>query len=102
MTDERIRTYFELKGLAIKDAELFFQMLGSVSQTEEVDIDAFIAGCMKMKGFALSVDLLSLGFETKLIGRAQVEFISHMNDSLAAMQETLSKLANYNPRPLSI
>lgn len=91
MEDDRVRSYFELKGLAIKDAELFFQMLGSVSQTNAVDIDAFIAGCMKMKGFALSVDLLSLGFETKLISRAQTQNFAAISERLDMLIERLFK-----------
>lgn len=101
MSDEKIKAYFELKGLPIKDAELFFKMLGTVSQTKEVDVESFIAGCMKMKGFALSVDLLSLGFETKLIGRTQGEFIKDVRDTLNSIQD---KLVNMGPStiPLSI
>jgi len=56
---------------------------------------------MKMKGFALSVDLLSLGFETKLIGRTQGEFIKDVRDTLNSIQD---KLVNMGPStiPLSI
>jgi len=69
MADSRIRSHFELKGLDIKDAEMFFKMLTSITGDKDVEIGAFVAGCMKMKGFAMSVDLLSIGFELKLLAQ---------------------------------
>jgi len=42
MKTDKVRSYFELKGLEIKDAELFFTMLSQVSQSPDVEIDAFI------------------------------------------------------------
>lgn len=90
MSDERIRSYFELKGLAIKDAELFFHIIGCADQEEEVDINDFIAGCMKTKGFALSVDLLSLGYQTKQISNEQKQYFADVREQLKDIHEKLS------------
>jgi len=85
MSNAKVRSYFELKGLGIKDASSFFRMLSEVSPTDKVEIDSFISGCMKMKGFALSVDLLSLGFETKLMKKHQENMFNDVSRKLDMM-----------------
>jgi len=71
MQDVRFATYLELKGLDIKDAELFFRMLLDMSDCSTVDINTFIGGCLKMKGLALNIDLLSLSYQTSMLHKYQ-------------------------------
>jgi len=63
MDNPKLRAEIELNGLDIKDAEMFFSLLTSVTGETEVKIERFVAGCMKMKGYAMNVDLLSANFE---------------------------------------
>jgi len=74
MDDNRIRRMFELKGLDIKDARLFFQMLAGVDGSNEVDLHTFVAGCMKIKGVAMSVDLMSVCFELRMLAQRESKF----------------------------
>jgi len=98
MANEKVRAYFELKGLQIKDAELFFRMLSQVSQSDGVDIDAFISGCMKMKGFAMSVDLLSLGFETRDLSKVQESIYKSISTKLESMAHLMGMTSSHSSK----
>jgi len=67
MTNGQVRGIFEAKGITIKDAQGFFGMLSSVSNAEEIDIEKFVAGCLRMKGAASSVDLQTLRYEVHVV-----------------------------------
>eukprot|EP00435_Cladocopium_sp_Y103_P060812 s1402_g22.t1 len=72
-------------GLEIHDAKTFFDMLIGVSDDKYVDIDTFVKGCMRMKGPATSIDMLSMGYEVTLIHR-QNRRVEKAIDELAAWQ----------------
>jgi len=72
--DPKLRSEIEMRGLDIKDAEMFFTLLTSVTGEKEVKIDTFVAGCMKMKGIAMNVDLLLIGFELQLMMKGMHSF----------------------------
>jgi len=69
LMSNKVRAHMEVMGLQVKDAHLFFQMLSSMSDSEEVDIDFFVEMCVKMKGTASSVDLQTLTFEVRSMNR---------------------------------
>jgi len=46
-------------------------MLLSMSDTSTVDVNTFIGGCLKMKGLALNIDLLSLSYQTSMLHKYQ-------------------------------
>jgi len=93
MNDTRIRNLFELKGLDIKDAQLFFRMLAGVDGDREVDIDTFVAGCMKIKGVAMSVDLLSVSFELKMLTQRENKFMKSLSERLDGVIELVKSVA---------
>merc|ERR1712012_428996 len=74
MDDVAFRTHFEVRDVDIKDAELFFRMLATVAESDEVPFATFTEGCMRLKGMASSIDLHTVHFETKLMNRTQKFF----------------------------
>merc|ERR550532_3057363 len=60
-------TYFELAEIDIKDAHEFFDAVATLTGCSEISIDAFVEGCMKVKGAATSIDLQVLSFQVKEI-----------------------------------
>jgi hypothetical protein len=64
-----LRVYLEADGIDVSDAALFFSLLRSCcgSGEEEVDINAFVAGLMKIRGGATSLDVQALVWQTQLI-----------------------------------
>jgi len=93
MDDSKFRSFFELRDLDIKDAEMFFHMLCEVTGSEEVDISTFVTSCMRMRGLASSLDLHALSFELKVLHISQRRFV----DSFHAEMENLRSLLGGHP-----
>jgi len=69
-------------GLEIHDAKTFFDMLAGVASDKYIDIETFVKGCMRMKGPATSIDMLSMAYEVTLMHRQS----SRIERSLAEVQ----------------
>merc|ERR1712176_1313205 len=67
MAEQRFRDYCEVRNIEIRDAETFFTMLSSATHTKQVELSTFVAGVMRLKGVASSIDLQALSFKIKLI-----------------------------------
>merc|ERR1719330_2216491 len=65
--DSRVRHLFQLYDIDIADVDLFYQMMAEIVGSSELDIEIFIAACMKMKGNASSADVQMLIYQTKLV-----------------------------------
>jgi len=65
--DIRISSFFELQGLDIKSLETFFELLTHISNTHEVDMESFVTGCLKMRGYATNIDVFMLLFQSKAL-----------------------------------
>merc|ERR1712107_930659 len=52
MENPDFRQYFDVRGVDIKDADIFFQLLRAGAEVDdaEVDMDIFLAGCLRLKG----------------------------------------------------
>merc|ERR1719454_1368410 len=76
MQNGELRQYFDVRGIDVKDADMFFKMLCAAAEVSgtEVDIETFIGGCMRLKGFASSIDVQTLAFESKLMHCLQKRF----------------------------
>eukprot|EP00439_Symbiodinium_sp_Y106_P069597 s176_g12.t1 len=62
----RFRAYLTARGIDIKNVEVFFRMLAAASGNAEVEIKVLANALVRMKGFATSIDLQTLTFETKM------------------------------------
>jgi len=67
----KMKANLAVLGLDIKDAELFLGMLAEASGEKEVNVDAFIHGCMRLKGTATSLDMQLLVFGTSMVYKCQ-------------------------------
>eukprot|EP00928_Gymnodinium_smaydae_P043485 TRINITY_DN29120_c0_g1_i1.p1 TRINITY_DN29120_c0_g1~~TRINITY_DN29120_c0_g1_i1.p1 ORF type:complete len:610 (-),score=103.14 TRINITY_DN29120_c0_g1_i1:251-2080(-) len=57
LEQSKTKAYLAVLGLDIKDAELFFGMLANATGEDDVHMEAFIQGCMRLKGHATSLDI---------------------------------------------
>jgi len=80
VSNESALIYLASLGLEIHDAKTFFDMLTGVSDDKYVDIDTFVKGCMRMKGPATSIDMLSMGYEVTLIHRQNRRVEAQINE----------------------
>merc|ERR1711957_144707 len=79
--------YFHAMDLRIKDAETFFKTISEMMGQQDVPIDLFIEGCMRMKGNASSMDLYVLS--------AQVR---HMHEGLRRLNQHLGLPTGYHAK----
>merc|ERR1712048_445890 len=91
LEDHRVRAYLNVRGIEVKDAEMFFRMLSTSSGTDEVDIHSFVEGCLRLKGLATSVDLHQLRFEHKRLTLQQRAFENFCGTQFAAIMKALTK-----------
>jgi len=67
MRDVRIQSYFELKGISTTQASILFEMLVRTSEGDEIDVDTFVTGCLRMKGYATNIDMIALSHQVQLL-----------------------------------
>jgi len=90
VANDKLKACLQVLGLNINDAQLFFQMLSTTD--DEVDIEEFVSGCMKLKGAATSIDMQSVLFQTRLIHRTQQHFFKDCEATLRELVLCESKL----------
>eukprot|EP00929_Paragymnodinium_shiwhaense_P040263 TRINITY_DN21038_c0_g1_i2.p1 TRINITY_DN21038_c0_g1~~TRINITY_DN21038_c0_g1_i2.p1 ORF type:complete len:653 (+),score=108.08 TRINITY_DN21038_c0_g1_i2:133-2091(+) len=79
---DRIREFFLVRGLDIRNAEHFFEMLNSASEGDELELEYFVGSCLRVKGAATSIDLHMLSFEHKVLAQKMKQFIKFVHQSL--------------------
>lgn len=80
---EPVQIMMEKVELDPKDTELFFAMLSAVSENGEVDVNAFVDGCMHLRGPAAGIDLQAVLFEMRGMSK-QVRSIRRIVDGLCS------------------
>jgi len=86
LKDVRITSYFELKGLSITHASLFFRMLASLNDTHEIDVETFVSGCLRMKGLASNIDVIALLYQSRLMSEKMQEYFHRSRDELRQLR----------------
>mmetsp|Transcript_77163 Transcript_77163/g.223992 ORF Transcript_77163/g.223992 Transcript_77163/m.223992 type:complete len:171 (+) Transcript_77163:1610-2122(+) len=93
MNHPKLRTYLQLRGIDIKDSEAFYNMLRCiVGDVSSVDAETLVNVCLRMRGFATSIDVQTLSFETKLLGRKQALHYEHFVRQFTRLQEVLKSV----------
>ncbi|CAJ1459198.1 unnamed protein product, partial [Effrenium voratum] len=65
--------YLQVRGIDVKNVKLFFYMLGTMHKDTVIDLKALVRACVRMKGFATSIDLQSVSFEAKMMHHGRQE-----------------------------
>eukprot|EP00929_Paragymnodinium_shiwhaense_P059629 TRINITY_DN29855_c0_g1_i2.p1 TRINITY_DN29855_c0_g1~~TRINITY_DN29855_c0_g1_i2.p1 ORF type:complete len:630 (-),score=101.30 TRINITY_DN29855_c0_g1_i2:127-2016(-) len=95
MDNEEFRQCFEVRGIDIKDATLFFHTLqaaAGLTEDSAVDIETFIGGCLRLKGLASSIDVQTLAFEAKVMHSLQKKFFAFVEARFLSVEERLDGL----------
>merc|ERR1719195_2325376 len=64
LQDPRVQSYFQALGLDPNDTERLFKLIDH-DDSGDVDVDEFLEGCLRLKGQARSVDVISLMHDLK-------------------------------------
>jgi len=89
-TDPAFLEFMQVRGIDIKDAKMFFNMLVSACRGSEVDVKTFIGSCLRMKGLATSIDLHTLGFEVKTIHKRLTKFQDEERQKMARVEQLMA------------
>jgi hypothetical protein len=75
-SDQKFRAFFAVRGLDLRDAEVFFDMLRTIcDENNAVDIKTFVGACLRLQGLATSLDLQTLHFDMKNMMLNQLEML---------------------------
>jgi hypothetical protein len=93
MRNEEFITCLELRGIDIKDTQMFFEMLtiSSGNIEDKVDIGHFVHACLRMKGVATSLDLHSMDFELRLMHRKSKQFMLSCTRKLDEIAQMIAR-----------
>jgi len=80
-----MRCCFKVLGLEISDAKEFFEMLAFASKEREIDIEAFVQGCMQIRGNATGVTQQKIIIEASILHEAQKEYFEKVTRKLDAL-----------------
>lgn len=64
-----MNVFFAMLGLDSSDAKTLFQLLDQDEEDEEVKIEEFVHGCLRLKGYAKSIDLAQGLYQLRAIMR---------------------------------
>ncbi|CAK9050616.1 Sodium channel protein type 10 subunit alpha (Peripheral nerve sodium channel 3) (PN3) (Sensory neuron sodium channel) (Sodium channel protein type X subunit alpha) (Voltage-gated sodium channel subunit alpha Nav1.8) [Durusdinium trenchii] len=78
--------YLSVRGIDVKNVKLFFYMLGSMREDNVIDLKSLVKACVRMKGFATSIDLQSVSFEAKLMHGQVKEMLEALAKRLDRME----------------
>jgi len=67
LSDVRMATLFESHGLDVTDIDTFLELLVEEEGASKIHIRSFVNGCLSLKGFARSIDLLAVKHKLVLL-----------------------------------
>jgi hypothetical protein len=82
LENEQMRAYFDSLGLDTSDIWTLFKLLDA-DQGSVLELDEFISGCMRMKGYAKGVDVAKLSYEQRWLSKRLGEFMTRTDEALA-------------------
>lgn len=93
MEDHDVKTYFEALELSIDDVWIFFRLLDGDSG-QEIDLEEFLYGCMRLRGEAKALDLAKLMHSHAWLAKQQVDFMMFCEEKFIQLHYVLSEGAN--------
>lgn len=90
MEDEDVKTYFEALELSIDDVWTFFRLLDG-DDGQEIDVEEFLFGCMRLRGEAKALDLAKLMHSHAWLAKQQVDFMMFCEEKFVQLQDYLAE-----------
>jgi len=94
LQDERVRAYFASLELDISEAKALFRLL-DVEETDEIPIDKFVQGCLRMRGDAKSIDVNMILYENEKMLLKLTQFTDHAEEQFEQITHSL-KVARHH------
>eukprot|EP00928_Gymnodinium_smaydae_P039690 TRINITY_DN27052_c3_g2_i1.p1 TRINITY_DN27052_c3_g2~~TRINITY_DN27052_c3_g2_i1.p1 ORF type:complete len:888 (-),score=173.99 TRINITY_DN27052_c3_g2_i1:134-2797(-) len=90
--DERVRAYFQTLEIDVSQAKALFLLL-DIDESDEVPINRFVDGCMRMRGSATSIDVNMLLYENEKMLAKIHDFTEYAEDKFETIERKLDKHA---------
>mmetsp|Transcript_38708 Transcript_38708/g.103252 ORF Transcript_38708/g.103252 Transcript_38708/m.103252 type:complete len:126 (-) Transcript_38708:16-393(-) len=87
--DENIKAYLHALGIDTADVWTLFKLL-DVDKGNVIDLDEFVSGVLRMKGFAKGCDLAKLGYEQKVLHDELSKFMRRTDQSFVLLKDPSS------------
>eukprot|EP00747_Dinoflagellata_sp_TGD_P135340 gnl/TRDRNA2_/TRDRNA2_175450_c0_seq1.p1 gnl/TRDRNA2_/TRDRNA2_175450_c0~~gnl/TRDRNA2_/TRDRNA2_175450_c0_seq1.p1 ORF type:complete len:229 (-),score=42.16 gnl/TRDRNA2_/TRDRNA2_175450_c0_seq1:168-854(-) len=81
---DKMMAYFDAMDLDVNDAWTLFKMMDS-DQTSLLEVDEFVTGCMRLKGFAKNTDLITLLAESRWLRKRLSKFMTYVEGQFGIM-----------------
>lgn len=86
LADPHVKAYFQALELDVSQAHVLFKLL-DVDESNQVGLEEFFDGCMKLKGGARSIDVNMLLYESGKVSNRLFEFIDFVEERLGKPKE---------------
>jgi len=86
-----VQEYFLMRGLNVSHVDMFFSILASASPSGTIDVNTFVTGCMRMKGYATNVDVMSVDYRLQLLSRDLVTYMKECQQDIVKLHKALAK-----------
>lgn len=89
-----LETFLHVRGVNVTDAETLFKMLTNATGTDRVDLQTFVAGCLRMKGAATNVGLHTLDYKTQVMRKEHMRCWRASQMQLRKIEKSVDHLMN--------
>jgi len=89
VNDDRVHYYLTALGLDVHDTERLFELLDE-NRDGELDVDEFLAGCLRLKGMARSIDVYSLIHQSRQVCRRLEDIDNVLHDMQGGQRQHVS------------
>lgn len=93
LQDSKVKAHFSSLGLHVDEARGLFRLL-DMDRSNEIGIEEFLFGCMRLKGTASGIDLATMMYENKRLVEFVKKFELAVKVSLKDMNSKLEQLTD--------
>lgn len=93
LKNAEVSAYLKSMGLEPTEARGLFQLL-DVDNSNNLDIEELVSGCMRMKGTARAVDVATLIYENKRVMKKHAVFADYCHDQFAWLEKAMRSIAD--------
>jgi len=89
LDDKRVQAYFTSLQLDVSQARALFLLLDT-DENDQVDIEQFVCGCMRLKGEAKSIDVNMIMYENEKLRQKLAHFMDFVDIKFLGLEKALS------------
>jgi len=84
LKDERVKAYFASMELTVDEAFSLFTLLDT-EETHIIDIDAFVTGCLRLRGNAKSIDVAMMMYQSRWAAQRSLHHLAILSKQVKAL-----------------